>query len=281
MKSKHLAQKDINCLEVTALNNEYVGHELHPLAKYFNSMLRKLLKEILEEIHFLTVMIKADATMFCHNSELGRNNTGEKLLQGYLQAKDYLIRSLESNTQSWVYAFTNKYFTTGVQSTSCNESKNSTLKCLFDTSNLSLYKLFDTLEERYQEENDYYKFVNWKQLNKFVMLNIIKKQEKQINLSLHYHAIEINFEVILSKEKQEGHNSKICKEKKLLNIDKSDETKSNSEEFLTSYEHIQEKLDTVKPDIGLVEIINIVNYPNVFLLMQVVHILIGSYDIVV
>ena len=56
---------------------------------------------------------------------------------------------------------------------------------------------------------------------------------------------------------------------------------SNSEEFSTSYEHIREESDTVKPGISLVEIMNIVNYPNVFLLMQVVHILIGSCDVVV
>ncbi|GBB89851.1 hypothetical protein RclHR1_01670002 [Rhizophagus clarus] len=43
-----------------------------------------------------------------------------------------------------------------------NEGENVTLKQLFGNSNLSLYELFDALEERYQEENDYYEFMNWK-----------------------------------------------------------------------------------------------------------------------
>ncbi len=39
-----------------------------------------------------------------------------------------------------------------------------------------------------------------KQLNEFLMPNVIKKQEEQINLSLCYHAIEIDFENARSKE---------------------------------------------------------------------------------
>ncbi|PKK60787.1 hypothetical protein RhiirC2_792818 [Rhizophagus irregularis] len=84
------------------------------------------------------------------------------------------------------------YFTAGIQITSCNEGENSTLKRLFGDSNLSLSKLFDALEERYQEENDYLK-----QLNEFTMPNVIKKQEEQMNLSLCYHATEI--EKVLDK----------------------------------------------------------------------------------
>ena len=42
-----------------------------------------------------------------------------------------------------------------MQSTSRNEGENSTLKRLFRNSSLSLCELFDTLEERYQEENNY------------------------------------------------------------------------------------------------------------------------------
>ena len=82
--------------------------------------------------------------------------------------------------------------------------------------------MFDFLEERYQEEIDYCEFVNWKQtipqigsknaaksifesvvkqLNEFAMPNVIKKQEEQMNLSLYYHAIEIDFEVARSIEK--------------------------------------------------------------------------------
>ena len=56
-------------------------------------------------------------------------------------------------------AFTNKYFTAGVQSTSRNGGENSTLKWLFRDSSLSLCELFDALEERYQDESDY---INWK-----------------------------------------------------------------------------------------------------------------------
>ena len=101
-----------------------------------------------------------------------------------------------------------------MQTTSCNEGENAILKQLFGNSNLSLY-------ERYQEENDYCKFVNWKQtvpqigpqniikfifgpvvkqLNEFLMPNVIKKQEEQMNLSLCYHATEIEFENVHSKE---------------------------------------------------------------------------------
>jgi hypothetical protein len=40
-----------------------------------------------------------------------------------------------------------------------------------------------------------------KQLNEFTMPNVIKKQEEQMNLSLCYHATEIDFESAHSKEK--------------------------------------------------------------------------------
>ncbi|CAG8740157.1 12176_t:CDS:1, partial [Funneliformis mosseae] len=89
--------------------------------------------------------------------------------------------------------------------------ENSTLKMLLRNSNISLCELFDTLEERYQEESDYCEFVNWKQtisqighqnmanaifgpvieqLKEFVIPNILKKQEEQMSLSLYYHATE-------------------------------------------------------------------------------------------
>lgn len=82
--------------------------------------------------------------------------------------------------------------------------------------------MFDALEERYQEENDYCDFVNWKefipqigpknvaksifgpivkQLTEFVTPNIIKKQEEQMDLSLCYHAVQIVLENALSGEK--------------------------------------------------------------------------------
>ncbi|GBC11791.2 protein FAR-RED IMPAIRED RESPONSE 1-like [Rhizophagus irregularis DAOM 181602=DAOM 197198] len=123
----------------------------------------------------------------------------DTLSQNYPESKDYLNRSLGQNPQSWARAFTNKYFTAGVQSTFRSEGENSTLKRLFRNSSLSLCELFDALEERYQEENDYCNFVSWKksvpqispknvfksifglvvkQLTEFVSPNIIKKQEE-------------------------------------------------------------------------------------------------------
>ena len=48
-----------------------------------------------------------------------------------------------------------------------------------------------------------------KQLNEFTMPNIIKKQEEQMNLSLCYHATEIDFESARSKEKVKYHALKI------------------------------------------------------------------------
>ncbi|CAG8807509.1 8416_t:CDS:2, partial [Cetraspora pellucida] len=50
-----------------------------------------------------------------------------------------------------------RYFTAGVQSTFRNEGENSTLKCFFGSSSLSLCELFDALEKKYQEEIDYCK----------------------------------------------------------------------------------------------------------------------------
>ena len=144
------------------------------------------------------------------------------MLQNYPQSKNYLTKVLGCNPQSWARAFTSKHFTAGVQTTSRNEGENSTLKRLFGNSNLSLCELFDALEERYQEENDYCEFVNWKQtipqigsqnvaksifgpvvkqLNEFIMPNVMKKQEQQMSLSLCYHAIEIEFDDARSKEK--------------------------------------------------------------------------------
>ncbi len=58
------------------------------------------------------------------------NKRWETLLQKYPQAKDYLIRSLGCNFQSWARAFTSKYFTAGAQTTSRNEGENSVLKRL-------------------------------------------------------------------------------------------------------------------------------------------------------
>ncbi|CAB4421623.1 unnamed protein product [Rhizophagus irregularis] len=149
------------------------------------------------------------------------NERWKALQQNYPQSKDYLTKVLGCNPQSWARTFTNRYFTGGVQTTSRNEGENSTLKRLFGNSNLSLCELFDALEERYQEENDYCEFVNWeqsvlqigsqnvaktifgsviKQLDEFIMPNVMKKQEEQMNLSLCYHATEVEFENARSKE---------------------------------------------------------------------------------
>ncbi|CAG8784451.1 36699_t:CDS:2, partial [Gigaspora margarita] len=264
------SKRDKNCLEVTTLNDQHVGHELHSSASRFDLTLRKLPEEVIEEIRFLTVTAKADATMqyriirekfkirihrpdlyniinvFRRDSTPGKEDTAtllkrlyekkiedprwkkfnekwEKLLQDYPQSKDYLMRALGSNIQSWACAFTNRQFTAGVQSMSRNESENSTLKRLLGNSNISLCELFDALEERYQEECDYCEFINWKQtipqvgprnvaktifgpvihqLNEFLMPNVIKKQEEQMDLSLCYHAIEIELEAIPFKEKE-------------------------------------------------------------------------------
>ncbi|CAG8593229.1 20339_t:CDS:2, partial [Gigaspora rosea] len=57
------AKKDKNWLEVTTFNNEHVGHVLNPLASQFDPTLRKLPKEIVKEIHFLTTVARADTTM--------------------------------------------------------------------------------------------------------------------------------------------------------------------------------------------------------------------------
>ncbi|CAG8807643.1 13285_t:CDS:2, partial [Cetraspora pellucida] len=97
--------------------------------------------------------------------------------------------------QLWACAFTNKYFTMGVQSMSHNESENLTLKHLFGSSNILLCELFDALEERYQEENNYCEFVSWRQ-------TIPQKQKEQMNLSLYYHAVKIDLEASISKEKE-------------------------------------------------------------------------------
>ena len=57
------AKKDKNYLEVTTFKDQHVGHELSPLASQFVPTLRKLSEEILQEIHFLTVVAKVNATV--------------------------------------------------------------------------------------------------------------------------------------------------------------------------------------------------------------------------
>ncbi|CAB4412471.1 unnamed protein product [Rhizophagus irregularis] len=55
----------------------------------------------------------------------------DTLSQNYPESKDYLNRSLGQNPQSWARAFTNKYFTASVQSTSRSEGENSNIKTAF------------------------------------------------------------------------------------------------------------------------------------------------------
>lgn len=56
-------KKEKNCLEVTTFNDQHIGHECHLLANKFVPTLRKLPDEILEEIRFLTVVAKVNATV--------------------------------------------------------------------------------------------------------------------------------------------------------------------------------------------------------------------------
>jgi len=56
-------KKNKNCLEVTTFKDQHVGHEVHPLASRFVPTLRKLPEEILQEIRFLTVIAKVNATV--------------------------------------------------------------------------------------------------------------------------------------------------------------------------------------------------------------------------
>ncbi|GBC04092.1 hypothetical protein RclHR1_05500007 [Rhizophagus clarus] len=128
---------------------------------------------------------------------------------GYITTELSTIQRLfnECNPQSWSRTFTNRYFTAGVQTTSRKEGEN---------------ELFDAyIRRKIQEENDYCEFVNWKQtvpqigsqdvaksifrlvvkqLEEFIMPNVIRKQEEQMNLSLCYLTTEIDFENARSKE---------------------------------------------------------------------------------
>ncbi|CAG8707921.1 9757_t:CDS:2, partial [Rhizophagus irregularis] len=210
------AKKDKNYLEVTTFKDQHVGHKLSPLASQFVPTLQKLSEEILQEIRFLTVVAKVNATV---QYRIIRKKFKTRIFQTDLyNAIDKFRREAMP-----ARAFTNKYFTAGVQSTSRSEGENSTLKRLFKNSSLSLCELFDALEERYQEENNYCDFVSWKksvpqigsknvfksifrpvvkQLTEFVFPNIIKKQEEQMDLSLCYHAVQIVLKNALPREKE-------------------------------------------------------------------------------
>ncbi|CAG8435884.1 8523_t:CDS:2 [Scutellospora calospora] len=148
---------DKNCFEVTTLNNEHVGYKLHPLAKQFNLMLRKLLKEILEEIYLYNAISR-----FRHDFEPVRDDMRVLLKRLY-------EKKIED--PHWVFSME-------------IDPKQVILQ-------IGPQNVVNTIFEPVA-----------RQLNKFMMPNIIKKQEEQMNLSLHYHAIEINFEVILFKEKE-------------------------------------------------------------------------------
>ncbi|CAB5307318.1 unnamed protein product [Rhizophagus irregularis] len=227
---------------------KHVGHKLSPLASQFVPTLQKLSEEILQEIRFLTVVAKVNATVqyriirkkfktrifqtdlynaidkFRREAMPGEEDTGTLLKRLYDKKDEDPRWAITMKLDLAIArAFTNKYFTAGVQSTSRSEGENSTLKRLFKNSSLSLCELFDALEERYQEENDYCDFVSWKksvpqigsknvfksifrpvvkQLTEFVFPNIIKKQEEQMDLSLCYHAVQIVLKNALPREKE-------------------------------------------------------------------------------
>ncbi|PKK77322.1 hypothetical protein RhiirC2_706683 [Rhizophagus irregularis] len=122
--------------------------ELSPLASQFVPTLQKLSEEILQEIRFLTVVAKVNATV---QYRIIRKKFKTRIFQMDLyNAIDKFRREAMpgQNPQSWARAFTNKYFTAGVESTFRSEGENSTLKWLFRNSSLSLCELFDALEER-------------------------------------------------------------------------------------------------------------------------------------
>ena len=68
------AKKDY--LKVTTLHDQHVGHQLHPSAKRFVPKLQKLSDEIMEEIHFLTVV----ARMQLYNIGLLEKNLKQKFI---------------------------------------------------------------------------------------------------------------------------------------------------------------------------------------------------------
>ncbi|PKY50787.1 hypothetical protein RhiirA4_424013 [Rhizophagus irregularis] len=202
------AKKSKGCLEVTILHDQHVGHELHPSAIKFVPTLRKLSDEIMEEIRFLTVVAKADAT-----------------IQYRIIREKFKIRIHRPDLYNAISKFrresTPDEADAEILLKRLHEKKIEDPRWLFGNSNLSLCELFDALEERYQEEVDYCEFINWhqtipqirpqnvstsifgpvaQQLNKFVMPNIMKKQEEQMELSLYYHAVEIELEILHSKE---------------------------------------------------------------------------------
>ena len=50
-------------MEVTTLRNQHSGHEFYLLVSWFVLTLWKLLEEVVKEIHFLTIVAKADTTI--------------------------------------------------------------------------------------------------------------------------------------------------------------------------------------------------------------------------
>ncbi|CAG8680273.1 421_t:CDS:2 [Funneliformis mosseae] len=83
------------------------------------------------------------------------------------------------------------------QSTSRNEGKNSTLKQLFRSANLHYVNYLT----QWRKDTKKKVTIAIQQLKEFVMPNIMKKQKEQMNLSLYYHATEVEPEVVFFKEK--------------------------------------------------------------------------------
>ena len=50
-------------MEVTTLHDQHIGYEFHLLAVRFVLILCKLPEEVIQEIHFLTIIAKANVTI--------------------------------------------------------------------------------------------------------------------------------------------------------------------------------------------------------------------------
>ena len=144
----------VNGAVVTEFPNTYHIHCIWHISQNLPRQLKGELGSCFSD--FMKEFFKARNSL----TEKQFNERWEMLLQSYPKAKDYLTRSLGNNSQSWACAFINKHFTASAQSTSHNEGENSTLKRLFENSNILLCELFDALKERYQKENNYCEFMN-------------------------------------------------------------------------------------------------------------------------
>ncbi|CAG8579594.1 5818_t:CDS:2, partial [Dentiscutata erythropus] len=147
--------------------------------KQFRCKLCKLPKEIVEEIRFLTTVAKADSTI---QYRIIQEKYNVRIYQPDLYKTIQMFQHDSEPDEDDVGMF--RYFIAGVQSTFRNEV------CKLET-NYSTKNAVKTIFE-----------LVIRQLNEFVMPNVMKKQEKQMNLSFYYHAIEVDLEVIISKKRE-------------------------------------------------------------------------------